>query len=166
MDSTSSTERDPGGATEPDHELVRVFAAHGFALNGTLCEMLNEHYSHRTERRGAGFTQATRHLARLVNRPRELGEQLAWPTLFASPPRADALEALRLLPAQLEREESRLLATMVADLVCPEPVSNAVSELPAWPEDLKIGTCPLAEQYFLELAETIVRHRGLANILV
>ena len=62
----------PGEVEQPDsHELPRVFAEHGLALNDTLVGMLNEHFSHLTERRGCGFTQATRHLAVHVNKPRE-----------------------------------------------------------------------------------------------
>jgi hypothetical protein len=63
----SLDEADP--RLEP-HELPELFAARGFALNGTLEEMLGEHFSHRTPRRGCGFTQASRHLAVLVNQPR------------------------------------------------------------------------------------------------
>jgi len=174
LDSSSSTRRDSNAASEPDHELLRVFAEHGLALDSTLCEMLNEHYSHRTERRGAGYTQATRHLARLVNRPREHGEHFALPTLFASPAAKTSVHTLRHLPHQLEREESHLLATIIADLVfpraAPDAAANAapdtITELPAWPDDLKIGTCPLAEKYFLELAEAFVRRKGLANVLI
>lgn len=169
MDSSSSAQRDsraPSDApTEPDHELLQVFAARGFALNATLREMLNEHYSHRTERRGAGFTQATRHLARLVNRPRELGEHFAAP-LFANPGNLASCDVLRQLLTELQREESRLLGAIIADLVSPRSPSDAITELAAWPDDLKIGTCPLAEKYFLELAEAFVRRKGLANVLV
>ncbi|HEX2672385.1 MAG TPA: hypothetical protein VHM25_16000, partial [Polyangiaceae bacterium] len=127
--------------------------------------MLNEHYSHRTERRGAGFTQATRHLARLVNRPREPGEHFAAP-LFADPRNPNSRDVLRHLLGELSREESRLLAAIIIDLVFPRQASEAIFELPAWPDDLKIGTCPLAEKYFLELAEAFVRRRGLANVLI
>lgn len=173
MDSSGSTQRDLQAPSElpsdllaeAEHELLRVFAAHGFALNATLREMLNEHYSHRTERRGAGFTQATRHLARLVNRPRELGEHFASP-LFANPGNLDSLDALRHLQAELSREESLLLAAIIVDLVFPRLASDAIFELSAWPDDLKIGTCPLAEKYFLELAEAFVRRKGLANVLI
>lgn len=150
---------------EPEHELLRVFAAHGFSLNATLCEMLNEHYTHRTERRGAGFTQATRHLARLVNRPRESGEHFAAP-LFATPGNSGLSAALQRLPDELEREESRLLAGIITDLVFPRQASEAITELSVWHDDLKIGTCPLAEKYFLELAEAFVRRKGLANVLI
>jgi hypothetical protein len=166
LDFSRSAQLESEATPEPEHELLRVFAEHGFALNSTLCEMLNEHYSHRTERRGAGFTQATRHLAVLVNRPRELGEALAFPQLFASSSATTPIGSLRLLPAQLEREESHLLAAIIVDLVFPRAAAGAVNELPAWLETLKIGTCPLAEKYFLELAEAFVRRKGLANILI
>ena len=56
------------------HEIVSVFAAQGMPLSGKLSEMLNEHYSHQTERRGCGFTQATRVLAEFINQPRSSTE--------------------------------------------------------------------------------------------
>lgn len=49
------------------HELTAAFREHGLPLSRTLQDMLDEHSSHRTERRGCGYTQATRHLAALVN---------------------------------------------------------------------------------------------------
>lgn len=51
------------------HELVERGLACGLAFHATLQEMLNEHPSHRTERRGCGYTQATRFLASYINRP-------------------------------------------------------------------------------------------------
>ena len=53
-----------------DHELVRVYREQGYSLSETMVEMLNEHYSHQTERRGCGYTQATRVIAEAVNVPR------------------------------------------------------------------------------------------------
>ena len=149
-----------------DHELLRVFAEEGFALNATLREMLNEHYSHRTERRGAGFTQATRHLAAFVNGQRPSAEPAELGMFLERPPNVRALGDLRSLPARLEREESRILAELIVDLVFPRVAGRGGSELPTWPDGLKIGTCPLAEKYFLELAEAFVRRRGVANVLV
>ncbi|HXK20495.1 MAG TPA: hypothetical protein VNG33_21945 [Polyangiaceae bacterium] len=149
-----------------DHELLRAFAEEGLALNPTLREMLNEHYSHRTERRGAGFTQATRHLAAFVNGQRPSDEPAALGLFLERAPGARALANLRSLPARLEREESRILAEIIVDLVFPAVDFAAGSELRAWPDELKIGTCPLAEKYFLELAEAFVRRKGVANILV
>lgn len=152
-------------AAEHDHELLRVFAARGVRLNATLHDMLNEHYSHRTERRGAGFTQATRHLAAFVNRAQERDPDE--PRMFLE--RLDpgrARDALGGIASELEREESRLLAAIIVDLVFPSSPNERVTELRSWPEDLKIGTCPLAEKYFLELAEAFVRRKGSANVLV
>jgi hypothetical protein len=152
---------------EDYHELLRVFATLGCALNDTLRDMLNEHYSHRTERRGAGYTQATRHLAAFVNRAheREPGE----PRMFQGPiDPSRSHDVLRSASATLEREESRLLAAMIVDLVFPANPSGEVTELHRWSEDLKIGTCPLAEKYFLEIAEGCPMpgaafHRAIAN---
>lgn len=53
------------------HELVSRFAAAGLPLCHRLCEMLNEHPVHRTDRRGCGLTQATRLLSVHINRPRD-----------------------------------------------------------------------------------------------
>ncbi|MET0553288.1 MAG: hypothetical protein ABW221_09635 [Vicinamibacteria bacterium] len=192
-----------------DHELLRVFDESGFRLCPTLYEMLNEHYSHRTERRGAGYTQATRFLADFVNRPRRpydyeealifadrspaavqnliagaaaLGVDLPFRNLdqrdLPEPLRGDpAVQAqyarlaagqavLRTLAQRLEREESRLLAGIVIDLVLARATSSDAPELRPWPEKLAIGTCPLAEKYFLELAQGFVRRKGRMNVIV
>ena len=153
-------------AAELEHEVLTVFAKHGLPLNSTLHEMLSEHYSHRTERRGAGFTQATRHLAGFVNRPRAAvrSSELRMFRARLSQPPAHAM--LQALPNQVTREESRLLTGMIVDLVHPVAATAGVAELPAWPDDLKIGTCSLAEKYFLELAAAFVRGKGLANVLI
>jgi hypothetical protein len=153
-------------AIEPEHEVLAVFARHGLALNSTLHEMLGEHYSHRTERRGAGFTQATRHLAGFVNRPRpalRMSELRLFRARLSQPPPNAVLQAL---PDELTREESRTLTRMMVDLIHPVEAREGVTELPAWPDDLKIGTCSLAEKYFLELAAAFVRGKGLANVLI
>lgn len=53
------------------HELVLAFAQAGLALDRRLVEMLDEHFSHHTERRGCGYTQATRYLSTRINQPRD-----------------------------------------------------------------------------------------------
>ena len=53
------------------HEVVDLFKERVFPLSDKLTEMLNEHYSHQTERRGCGYTQATRVLAEYINFPRD-----------------------------------------------------------------------------------------------
>jgi len=40
-----------------DHEVVMIFKKYLFPLSAKLTEMLNEHFSHQTERRGCGYTQ-------------------------------------------------------------------------------------------------------------
>lgn len=68
------------------HEVVDQFRAHGLRLRRTLEEMLDEHPSHRTERRGCGYTQATRFLSTFINAqgpPEEVGDLDLfedWPT--------------------------------------------------------------------------------------
>lgn len=163
------------GIDEPvceDHELYRVFAEHGFTLNNTLREMLSEHFTHRTERRGCGFTQATRHLAALVNLPRDTAHTVvarlfpAW-TRHAGDATPSALQsARRAISSRLEREESRLLAALICDLVLPSEADDAVEKLPVHFDEIRIGTCPLAEKYFLEIAGRFVRRRGRMNVLV
>lgn len=196
-------------ATGRDHEVLEVFDRSGFRLNSVLYEMLNEHHCHRTERRGSGYTQASRHLAVHLNLPRHpyefdevrlfaerdtahapalvgcaarRGIALAWRNVdqaAASPEIAadDELESLytreaqrqrrlRCIPSAMQLEESRLLAQLVVDLVLPIAHRPGVVELRAWPDTLPIGTCPLAEKYFLELADGFVRRGGRMNVIV
>jgi hypothetical protein len=152
------------------HELAAALAARGLCLNATLLEMLSEHYSHRTERRGSGFTQSTRHLAVLVNQPRlTLGEVDAVTTqLFPAlgQPKRRLTEILAELPTALEREESRLLLSLIRDLVRSEPNGPLVRELCGFAGEIKVGTCPLAEKYFLEVGHGFVRRKGRVNVMV
>ena len=57
-----------------DHEIIQLFKSLASPLSSKLTEMLNEHYSHQTERRGCGYTQATRVLAEYINIPRHNAE--------------------------------------------------------------------------------------------
>jgi len=191
------------------HEVLLGFRALGLPLNPTLEAMLDEHHTHRTERRGSGYTQATRHLAEYINYPcryveyddarlfadkspgviprlrqraGELGVPFTWrnldrqlvPARLANDPEFSELlrievarqRAIRQVPELFEREESVLLARIMSDLVLPVDARElGLEQLPLWSEPLKIGTCPLAEKYFLELAERFVRRRGRLNII-
>lgn len=153
------------------HELPAVFAAHGLALNTTLVGMLNEHFSHRTERRGSGYTQATRHLAVLVNhaqadRAATVGQLFAREERDSGTRRIEPPGHPRDLSTRLEREESRLLASIIADLVEPCAAAPGKSELRGTLDEIKVGTCPLAEKYFLEISEGFVRRKGRIDIWV
>ncbi len=61
-------------STLNDHEIIQIFRNHAYPLSNKLTEMLNEHYTHQTERRGCGYTQATRVLAEYINIPRDAQE--------------------------------------------------------------------------------------------
>lgn len=124
------------GGLAPDHTVAptsssRPCAGHGIPLNATLVEMLGEHFSHRTERRGCGYTQATRHLAVLVNQRPEDRDTLAklLPTRAGEGSKADLHRTICALLSSLEREESRLLAEIIADLVAPR--ASGAGELAA-----------------------------------
>ncbi|WP_460233273.1 hypothetical protein [Aurantivibrio plasticivorans] len=55
-----------------DHEIVSGFADIGLPLCQPLCAMLNESAEHCRPRRGCGYTQASRFIAQVANRPRQL----------------------------------------------------------------------------------------------
>lgn len=157
------------------HELVHLFRRHRLALNPTLEQMLNEHYSHQTERRGCGYTQASRHLAEYINQPRSTDNsndlRLLQDWQLRSLPDSDNAtvwqQQLRQLPALMKREESRVLAQMIVDILLPVELSeHETAVIPAHPEKLAIGSCPLAEKYFLELAHRHVKRHGLMNIII
>ncbi|MCD9028021.1 hypothetical protein LDO26_07345 [Luteimonas sp. BDR2-5] len=81
------------------HELVAAFDACGLPLRSSLRDMLDEHPTHQTERRGCGLTQATRLLAERINQPRD-PRDTADLALFADwPLRATATVAARSLAA-------------------------------------------------------------------
>jgi hypothetical protein len=151
------------------HELPAAFERHGLPLCTVLVDMLDEHHEHRTERRGCGYTQSTRHLADLVNR----GDSAISPGLgvfhrdLERTP--DALrqrfgEVKTLIHADLALPESRLWFGIVADLL--HPLEAGKSTIPAAAEKLKVGSCPLAEQFFLEIAHGRIRRGGRVNLIL
>lgn len=118
------------------HELVEAFASVGLPLHTTLRDMLDESPAHRTERRGCGYTQATRFLSTFVNRPRQatdatdfgvladwpksrteaIAQQLVtagWPEGWRRADRADA-DALAALPPSPLLDDLRTLPARIA----------------------------------------------------
>lgn len=128
-------------------------------LNPVLANMLLEHHEHRTERRGCGFTQVSRWLAERINLPR--GPDDAKVLARAAP----AEIALVLAACRALTDGQRLLLELLRALVSP-PASTAVELTPIAPEKLKIGTCPLAEQFFLEIARGRIRRGGQVNLVL
>lgn len=170
---------EPNTLTGPRHELAAAFAVAGLPLHRTLVEMLDEHHTHQTERRGSGYTQATRFLADLVNRPQapesaitglfdEARQSVQMPGQQTTRQLQERLAHVRdEVAVSLQRSESRLLLAIMEDLSDPQRVQRAEqSHFKVAPEKLKVGSCPLAEQYFLEIAHGRIRRGGRVNVLV
>lgn len=202
--------------TTTNHEIVDIFDQAHIPLSDTLVEMLNEHYSHRTERRGCGYTQATRVLSTHINQPTDnesfeglrlfnrstkslklllsqaISEELCldnWhnldlrsdlKALLADPERVannptffellneeiSFQQTLRQINEQLTREESHLLVQLISDIILPkDPVNEGLINLPCLAEKPKVGSCTMAEKFFLEIAYGAIPRKGRVNIL-
>lgn len=145
------------------NEVVDAAARVGLPLGDTLQLMLGEHYSHRTERRGCGYTQATRLFAEHINLAPSLMNDSA---LFARPLPSDWALRLAALGAAVALPESRLVTGLLQAILLRTADVNLPDLGPVAPEKLKVGSCPLAEQYFLEIAHHFVRRRGRVNVVV
>lgn len=183
--------------------LAERFARDELALDPRLVEMLADHPSHCTERRGCGFTQASRYLAESVNAPRSptdagdlrlfdawpmrATERIAreacihgWPHGWRALDRApaigtdgaeEALAALRTLGPRLSAIHAEqtssgasMLCAIIRDLLGPGVEARIV--LPEMALKPKIGSCSMAEEYFLEIAHGRVRRGGRVNVFV
>ena len=133
-----------------EHELLNALHQQGLEPHTQLCDMLNEHFEHRTERRGSGYTQATRLLAAQINqrslvplpRSRVFAEHLG---------NAELAQAMTAAGTQWCDEltclESRLLARMIRGIVLRDAQGIQFPMIALAP--LKVGACPHAEQFFL-----------------
>jgi hypothetical protein len=146
---------------------ARALAQHllqaGLSPAPTLLEMLEEHFSHQSERRGCGFTQATRWLSDFINRERsekdlrELGggdSKLWHHALESFDPLTEGQAVLRAL-----------LLSVLGSQTHKNEAPDATVLRPIAVEKLKIGTCPLAEQFFLEVACDRIRRGGRINVI-
>ncbi|QER40006.1 hypothetical protein F2A31_09845 [Acinetobacter suaedae] len=198
-----------------DHEVVSIFKQYLYPLSAKLTEMLNEHFSHQTERRGCGYTQATRVIAEFVSQPRDaLGfqdlrifddydtkglrnilsqaasyglELTTWRHLDIHVDVQQSLKRLnpddgytqnlqqevdfqaklRTLYQYAEREESRLICQLLADIILPQDVQHIeIIECQALEEKPKVGSCPMAEKFFLRIAHHRLLRQGEINIFV
>lgn len=113
------------------HELVDAFELHELPLCKKLCDMLNEVPQHRTERRGCGFTQASRYLSTFVNAPRSPSNAHDLSIFFAFSPRAVTALARRSLDTGWPhgwRKLHAMPATLKQDLIG-QPLLNALASL-------------------------------------
>ncbi|MCJ8160209.1 hypothetical protein [Acinetobacter zhairhuonensis] len=195
---------------ETNHEIIQLFKQHVHPLSSKLTEMLNEHFSHQTERRGCGYTQATRVLADYINSPRlsqdfvdlKLFDQFDSKTLktlleqsqfqisdwhnLDQNPAAQALpdstaselkneiqqhislqQQLRNISTHAQLEESKLLCDLISDIILPRSnTQTGLVELTALSEKPKVGSCPMAENFFLKIAHGRMLRQGEINIFV
>ena len=197
-----------------DHEVVQLFQQKLHPLAKKLVEMLNEHYTHQTERRGCGYTQATRVLAEYINTVRDPQEfqdlklfddfnykalksildqqgsydlQLnSWRNLDLNNQLKQFIstavdsdfkqcvmqvqeqqKVLRNIQEQAQLEESKLLCAMIEDVILPKTaVDTDLVELRTTVEKPKVGSCPMAENFFLKIAHHRVLRGGEINIFV
>lgn len=196
---------------ETDHEIIQLFKQYAHPLSNKLTEMLNEHFSHQTERRGCGYTQATRVLAGYINSPRQPQDfadlklfnqfdskilkalldqsqfEIAdWHNLDLNQNVQQLIRAiqpdayvqqiqqqcqiqsqLRTLANHAQLEESKILCQLIADLILPQSAaSTGLVEFNALTEKPKVGSCPMAENFFLKIAHDRVLRQGEINVFV
>lgn len=200
-------------SSQKQHELVQVFLKNNMPLSSKLVDMLNEHHSHQTERRGCGYTQASRVLAEYVNYPRS-DTTFSDGKLFAEFPHAQLQylldnaakynliltswrnldlnsnvqsylsshpennpftqslmeqfgwqHTLRHLHTQLHLEESLLWMEILKNIILPSTSTN-IPILPVLADRPKVGSCPMAEKFFLEIAHGRTPRRGRINVIV
>ncbi|GAA5629618.1 hypothetical protein Acal02_00213 [Acinetobacter calcoaceticus] len=198
-----------------DHEVVMIFEKYLYPLSAKLTEMLNEHFSHQTERRGCGYTQATRVIAEFVSQVRDpVGFQdlrifedyetkalknilnqagsygltlETWRNLdinlevqqtlkrlnpqesFAQnlQQEVDFQAKLRSIHQYAELEESILICQLLADIILPKMAQDfGMIECQALLEKPKVGSCPMAEKFFLRIAHHRLLRQGEINIFV
>lgn len=199
-----------------EHEVLRCFNEHLHPLAKNLTEMLNEHFSHQTERRGCGYTQATRVVAEFINSEQDeidfkdfkIFDQYdtkALRTILANAT-AHGLELktwrnldinaevhaflakhqdrddpfisalanevafqakLRNIHEHVEKEESKLLCQFLEDIILRKDPQDVDSlELKNLSEKPKVGSCPMAENFFLKIAHGRMLRQGNINIFV
>ncbi|ENU36427.1 MULTISPECIES: hypothetical protein [Acinetobacter] len=201
-------------STLNDHEIIQIFRNHVYPLSNKLTEMLNEHYTHQTERRGCGYTQATRVLGEYINIPRDaqelndlnlfnqfdtkslkqlleqqsiqpihitdwhnLDQNLEIVTFLAEHCHesfAEQLEQavsfqknLRHIAQHAQLEESQVLSQLIADVILPHNCHDTMlTQLHTLQEKPKVGSCPMAENFFLKIAHGKILRQGRINIIV
>lgn len=202
------------GAHTGDHEVLTCFKTHLTPLSKNLTEMLNEHFSHQTERRGCGYTQATRVIAEFINqecddvdvkdfrifddydtknlksiifdanarqiplkswRHLDLNDAVKQyiqikPNENFSQIAAKEIEfqtTLRNIKNLVKFEESKLICNFLEDIILRKTdVTEHLLELRGLPEKPKVGSCPMAEKFFLKVAHRRLLRQGLINIFV
>ncbi|MFW1838186.1 hypothetical protein ACG9XS_06320 [Acinetobacter gyllenbergii] len=198
-----------------DHEVVVIFKKYLSPLSAKLTEMLNEHFSHQTERRGCGYTQATRVIAEFVSQTRDpiglqdfrifedydtkalrnilnqassyglmletwrnldvnTGVQQCLQRLNPEESFAQSLQQevnfqakLRHIYQKVQLEESKLICQLLSDILLPQDAQVlGMIDCQSLEEKPKVGSCPMAEKFFLRIAHHRLLRQGEINIFV
>lgn len=199
-----------------NHEIVTLFEKYLHPLCVTLVEMFNEHYTHQTERRGCGYTQATRFLADYINQPRACKEftdlaifdnydtsalrqiineaqgkglelqtwrnldlnQAVTTYLADTSHEEDSFyqalqkevqfqQKLRTICDLALLEESKLICSFIEDIILPKCGDDlALVNVANLNEKPKVGSCSMAENFFLKIAHGKMLRQGKINIFV
>lgn len=203
------------GTVAEDHEILTCFMTELLPLSDTLTEMLNEHFSHQSERRGCGFTQATRVIAEFINQEREetdfkdfrifkdydtkalktivssaktydiqldswrnLDQQQQVIDFLNNNQKSDAFseallkefnfqKKLRNIQQYVQLEESKLICNFLEDIILRKNINqDDLIELKNLDDKPKVGSCPMAENFFLKIAHGRLLRNGLINIFI
>lgn len=144
------------------HELTAAFEAAGLPLSPSLAEMLDDHYSHRTERRGCGYTQATRFLADFVNLPRD-GIRADDLQIFAAAPVAEIEQLGASLSGTGSARGWRSLLEaehLPADHALPAAAVHWLQQLPQRLAAIRRGPLLEESRLFLALLDDVLNGRG------
>ncbi len=134
-------------------QLSDALRSSGFPLSETLEEMLAESPVHHSERRGCGFTQTTRVLAQAAYSQESIRRLF----LDSIPSAID----VRTLARQLTGMGATWM-TLLADVIAPEASDG--EHVALLTGEHTVGTCSLAEKFFLELAHNLLPRRGWARV--
>lgn len=201
---------------QQDHEVLTLFNTQLAPLSNNLSEMLNEHFSHQTERRGCGYTQSTRLISEFVNQAPQQDQDFKdlrifdgydskalktilnsakaynlpiedWRNLDLIPEvnaflatantedafaqalqkEVDFQKTLRHIHEKATLEESQLLCQFLEDVILrKDAATTGLPEIKNLIEKPKVGSCPMAENFFLKIAHRRLLRQGNINIFV
>ena len=200
---------------QSEHEVLTMFKQLGTPLAKNLTEMLNEHFSHQTERRGCGYTQATRVMAEFINQEQEdadfkdfklfdgydtknlkniVNQAKLYQLELSSWRNLDLVEniqsfieklnsenhftealktelafqtRLRTIADLVQFEESKLICNFLEDIILRKSNKDFdFIEVKSLSEKPKVGSCPMAENFFLKIAHGRLLRQGRINLFV
>lgn len=74
---------------------------------------------------------------------------------------------MRQIQQHANLEESQLICSLIEDVILPKsPIENQIVEVQALVDKPKVGSCPMAENFFLKIAHRRVLRNGEINIFV